>query len=770
MIDLDEKVKKLKSALPKLDVQLVVLDAKVDKAAAAAEKSIASRLAIFESRLEAALDASDKKATKSLSVLESRLDAIRTSLQADWDEERKQISVKLAETEASRVDLHTKLTEMGSVVGHLKENLITNGAQAVTSLNNGSRLIAGEESMTSLQDQLDKLKADSLSHAELMQSKMEAMMTRILAFEASQPRPDAMNPSLDDYAPLGKLKEAHEQLADNVKQLTAKVEDCQAKMLMSPQSPQERNDSGGGPDFHFPALSDRLERAEQSGNNLQVQILELTSKVENIAASTLPANTQAFVSDNANTAEIQEVNIVIQDIQHRLGTLESSAHTLLGASATSSIHDEAFQQLDRRVKMLEDKTDVSQTNISSETFDLSVLRNQLMALSEKVNALDPRQSVPISALSPPSDVLVTLGASPSTDQSSAASIPPSTNTSDLSVRFDELTDELHGRVSDLQDKMGHLLQLLVQRVKAIEVASSIKAQAESLNGQELSTESHNTPSNQIFSEDAKLQQHFDLLQERLAAAEGTLAALASTPEANTKPWEVDVLQLSTQIQQLQERITTSDERLDKHLLQLSDPSSDSKPWGVDLMQLSIQILALQERLSATNDRFETHSAQPNDAMPLPRSQDWEVELIQLSTQMQDLKSRVKEISSIPAGVQQDVLDQRINEVQESNVTRLQEMHDMITPVLQLLVQRVKALETSGPVATSSSSPSTEQSVSSEVRQKVMEVSDAVSGLSGRIDEVDEELSEKLETMQSKVSSVMQLLVQRVKALEASLGG
>ena len=170
----------------------------------------------------------------------------------------------------------------------------------------------------------------------------------------------------------------------------------------------------------------------------------------------------------------------------------------------------------------------------------------------------------------------------------------------------------------------------------------------------------------------------------------------------------------------------------------------------------------------------------------PDLERWDTEVKQLSARLQELEGQVKSLpaastapavaaaaGSITGGVAPEQLELRLTELHEDGVARLQEMHDKITPVLQLLVQRVKALETAGPSVGGDASSSAGAGTGADAgafQSHVAEIKEAADALSVRVSQVEEGLSEKLNTMQSKVSSVMQLLVQRVKALEARMGG
>ena len=750
--DVDGNFKKMKSALSKMEVQLGAQGLKIDAVRPAAEKAMEGKLATFESRLGTAQATAGKKAAENLSALEARLDAVAASLQTEWKKESKHLSEKLAHAEASQETLQAKLTVVESALGHLKEHATAwkKAPQTDASVVDRPKLDAHQgETIALLQHQVARLTEDNAaraSQAELMQSKMDAVMARIMSLESTHSSHPALPSRIDSPAIGG------DALVGTVALLEAKVEGIQARLdskkpldISAPPSECNRGNAD------LSELSSRLERVEDMTRAattalaaVETHALELDTKVQAIVSrgldaglssdpladhSALTGSVSAAITDarpsTTAAADIsKDLSAVIQELQQRLLVLESAApqpappqptsplsQELSTASpAAATFPDEAIQQLETRVKSLEVEAEARLTaRLTVEPLDVSVFQVQLTALSEQVRALDQQLA---SGLPPPSEGV---------SQPDASTPTPTT---DLSSRIDALGGELHDRVSELQDKTGQLLQALVQRVQALEVK-----------GPTGPSDGGGTPSVE--------------LTERSSPA----------PVASDSDQRVETCIL--QIKELRERLMATEGSLESLAVQSSASVPDTKPWEGELTQLSTQVSHLQERLAAADGRLESISV--HKSAPIPDSQQLEVELIQLSTQMQDLRVRIKEMSAVPPGVQPDVFNQRLQEVQEEGIARLQEMHDMITPVLQLLVKRVKALES----AESPAASSTGELVS--MQQKVLELSGVVSVLPGRIEEVDENFSGKLATMQGKVSNVMQLIVQRVKALEASLG-
>ena len=748
--DVDGNFKKMKSALSKMEVQLGAQGLKIDAVRPAAEKAMEGKLATFESRLGTAQATAGKKAAENLSALEARLDAVAASLQTDWKTESKHLSEKLAHAEASQETLQAKLTVVESALGHLKEHATAwkKAPQTDSSVVDRPKLDAHQGETIALQvARLTEDNAARASQAELMQSKMDAMMARIMSLESTHSSHPALPSRIDSPAIGG------DALVGTVALLEAKVEGIQARLdsekphdISAPPSECNRGNAD------LSELSSRLERVEDMTRAattalaaVETHALELDTKVQAIVSrgldaglssdpladhSALTGSVSAAITDarpsTTAAADIsKDLSAVIQELQQRLLVLESAAHQPAPPQPTSPLSqelstaspaaatfpDEAIQQLETRVKSLEVEAEARLTaRLTVEPLDVSVFQVQLTALSEQVRALDQQLA---SGLPPPLEGV---------SQPDASTPTPTT---DLSSRIDALGGELHDRVSELQDKTGQLLQALVQRVQALEVK-----------GPTGPSDGGGTPSVE--------------LTERSSPA----------PVASDSDQRIETCIL--QIKELRERLMATEGSLESLAVQSFASVPDTKPWEGELTQLSTQVSHLQERLAAADGRLESISV--HKSAPIPVSQQLEVEFIQLSTQMQDLRVRIKEMSAVPPGVQPDVFNQRLQEVQEEGIARLQEMHDMITPVLQLLVKRVKALESAESPAASSS---TGELVS--MQQKVLELSGVVSVLPGRIEEVDENFSGKLATMQGKVSNVMQLIVQRVKALEASLG-
>ena len=663
----------------------------------------------------------DKRAADSVAALEARLDALAGSLQgqvaaaaaAAAGAECKRLAELVEQGEKARGGMQSKMGEMDRTLVQLMQQVamkaegeagdmpgvvapMVAGTQA-----DDAQYQAQQQKIAGLEEQVAQLTANSAAVTQQLQDKMdkmmEAMTARLQALEATGPTAEReaseeaqVAVAVVSVQPAG-TEASHLEAA--VVQLQAQVADLQARLLQQPSEVPAAAAVAAAEivgDRDTAQLDGLVGRMEQGEARLQVQIDALAAKPAIAGEAALgPAEAEGAGAGLA---------AAVEELSQRLAVLEASSQQMPAASAAldaavdPALPDEAVLGLTARLQSLESRVpaEEAQGQAVAVPAEWEGIQGQLQAVTERVQAME--LNLAAMATSPP-DAAAQSPPAPAEDA------PPTGTPSELTAHVDALGDELHARVSELQQKMSHLLQLIVQRVKVLEVA--VKGPPTDGDGRaptplELQGRADPPSAEEVVS----LKQQMEGQQERLSAVEqqlaavqagGPAAAVASLPDMQR--WEDEARELAARLQQLEGSI----------------------------------------------------NAGPLQAAPAPTE---------------------TAAAAQQPGVHPELLEQRLAEVHEDGVARLQEMHDKITPVLQLLVQRVKALEAAGPGASAAASAGD----SGECLKQVAEVQQEAAALSARISELDESLSNKLGSMQSKVSNVMQLLVQRVKALEGQGGG
>ena len=433
----EDKLKRLKAALSKVEVQVASQDARLEKSSGAERQAVA-RITALEALAETNKAASDKKLTSALSALEARLDAMAASLSTQTEalstelKERSSLASHMEQSDAARSALEAKVSAIDAAVSELKSDVIKRGEEATAVLKaaasdastvGAAHLEAQQAKISGLEALVARLTADQAAQAEASKAALEAVMSRLAVLE--QAKATAVQaPAPEAEAPVTS------ELAETMSQLQAKVASLETKLEANVGAAE---------------LAARVDKAEAVQVELKAAMEMAMAKVAE--ASSVPAS--GAIPDEGTTAAVKE-------LQQRVSTLEAPKPS---DSAAPSL--EALSHLDSRIKALEEKgssATPAAVAASGESPELSGLKATVEALGERITSLDHKMSA--TAVAPP--------AAPPGEAGDHSAAPGADG--DLASRVNALTDELHDRVSELQDKMSHLLQLIVQRVKALEVS------------------------------------------------------------------------------------------------------------------------------------------------------------------------------------------------------------------------------------------------------------------------------------------------------------
>ncbi|GAX84466.1 hypothetical protein CEUSTIGMA_g11886.t1 [Chlamydomonas eustigma] len=778
--DIAEKVKRIKASVAKIDTQISAGEARASQLQSAidqATKSSSARMTALEGKMEAVKTGADKAVMDLGAALGSKLESTRSTLDARLSENAVQTLKMISQSsEKDREETRLALAQIERETARVEARL-QEGSQAQTaSLTLVSDAIGGQQQrILDLEKQVEMLNgavaAAGKEAEEKMQGTLAVMLTRMQALEEAAKEKGLENTaSAATFMPAAAAaeEEGSSTLAGTVAALQAQMLDINGRLLLQKvaiisaedsasdnrssaiQQAEQLATSVGYLAHKLEEMSQRLAAVEDKGVTYKEVVVSCRDSAQAATAATAATTATATEGEDVAQAPVAPPSLSIADsatllslqetlelIHARVIALESAttqktAHLADSAGeGRGSIHtlSEAtgvLQQVLERIQVIENRLSVSSPaevghGADSATSVTPISLEVLEHITNRIKALEEGTA----ASSPTS--YAAEGAAPS------AATAATEGAAELSLRVDSLADELHDRVTELQEKMSNLLQLIVQRVKSLEVMVNGPASASraatplELKPPPGSVEVVQNP------EVTSLQQQLEAVQSRLVAIES---------DSIKVPLELKIVSETSP-----EQVPTQQSRLEE-----------------DVASLTVQLHELQERfkteLAAVYASAAAAAAAAAAVLP--------------GTAVADMTYQPL-AGNAEGSVHVAMVEQRLNEIREEGVSKLQDIHEKVTPVLQLLVQRVKDLETAG--STSSSAPgagsvevATVPLVDTAVIEKRMETMQKESSeLSGRISAVEDSLTQKLNAMQGKVTNVMQLLVQRVKALESAAG-